>query len=110
MVRLSDAQVQHAFDILNDDRTAAAARAHHEWMQETRKVVLARLSAQSNEKAQSAKEAWALQHPDYIAHLARQKDAAEADYAARQRITAANAVLDAWRTQSANERGLARVA
>lgn len=107
-MNLSDAQIQQAFDTLNSDE-GAKARAAHEWMQETRKTVMARLSSQSNLKTIGEREAWALQHPDYIAHLAEQRRCAEADYTARNRQTAALAILDAWRTQSANNRGLERV-
>lgn len=105
---ITDAQVQHALDTLQDE-TGARARAAHEWKQETRKTVFGRLCGQSNEKAQSAREAWAYQHPDYIAHLAEQRQAAELDYGWRQKIIAAQAILDAWRTEQATMRGQARL-
>lgn len=106
--RITDAQAQAAFDVLHSDE-APKARAAHEWLQETRKTVQARLLSQSNLKTVGEREAWAYQHPDYIAHLAEQRKAAEADYSARQRVDAAKAVLDAWRTQAASDRELARV-
>lgn len=108
MIRISDEQQQAAFDVLHSDR-APKARAAHEWMQETRKTVLARLISQSNLKTAGEREAWALQQPDYIAHLGRQRDCAEADYSARQAVEAARAVLEAARTQAANDREMARI-
>jgi hypothetical protein len=41
--------------------------------------------------------------------LAKVGQMAKADYAARQRVAAANAKLEVWRTQSANARAAERV-
>jgi hypothetical protein len=102
---ITDAQVQHALDSLQD-WTAAKARAAHEYLDDYTKTLLAELADEQNEaKSQAAAESWARRQDKFKEHLAQKRDAAELDYKHRQRISASLAILDLYRTQSANERG-----
>lgn len=109
MALITDAQVEHAMKCMQD-WNAAKARAAHEYLDDYTKTLLAELGDQANDiTAQAAKEAWARKHPDFKAHLEAKRAAAELDYMHRQRVAASLAILDLYRTQSANERGLERV-
>jgi hypothetical protein len=102
---ITDAQVQHALDCLQD-WNAAKARAAHEYLDDYTKTLLAELADEQNEvKSQAAAEAWARKQPKFRDHLEAKRKAAEHDYMHRQRISASLAVLDLYRTQCANERG-----
>lgn len=105
---IADADVEHALKILHDT-SAAKKRAAAEWAKDTLKIELARIASHSNEKSQAARESWALQQADYAAALGRLKDATEADYEARQRLSAAGAVIDCWRTESASNRNAGKL-
>jgi hypothetical protein len=109
MALITDAQVELAMKCMQD-WNAAKARAAHEYLDDYTKVLLAELGEQANDaKSQSAREDFARRHPDYKAHLEQKRNAAELDYKHRQRVAASLAILDLYRTQSANERGLGRV-
>lgn len=109
MAIITDAQVEHALKALQD-WTAAKARAAHEFLDDYTKTLLAELGEQANDaKSQAAREDFARRHPDFRAHLEQKREAAELDYKHRQRCAASLAILDLYRTMSANERGQARV-
>jgi hypothetical protein len=106
---ITDKQVEHALDCLQD-WTAAKARAAHEYLDDYTKTLLAELGDEANDaKSQPAKEAFARKHPKYRDHLEAKRDAAELDYKHRQRISASLAILDLYRTQCANERGMGKL-
>lgn len=109
---ITEKQVQWAMDILIDrDSNAAKTRAANEHMGDLTKVVLAKLvnDAPDTLKSAAAREAWALAHPDYSAHLEQKKMLAEMDYKARDRRAAASAIIEAWRTEQSNARMAGRV-
>lgn len=109
---ITEQQVQWAMDILIDrESNAAKARAAHEHMSDLDKVVLAKLTndAPDDLKAAAAREAWARAHPSYEAHLEQKKVLAEMDYKARDRRSAASAIIEAWRTEQSNARMAGRV-
>ena len=105
---ITDAQVEHALKCLQD-WNAAKARAAHEYLDDYTKTLLAQLGDEANDaKSQAAREDFARRHPEFIKHLVQKREAAELDYMHRQRIAASQAIMDLYRTQSANERGQAR--
>ena len=109
---ITDKQIQWAMDILIDrDSQAARSRAAHEHMDDLDKVVLAKLTndAPDHLKTAAARECWARAHPSYEAHLEQKKMLAEMDYKARDRRSAASAIIDAWRTEQSSARLAARV-
>jgi hypothetical protein len=109
---ISDKQIEWAMDILIDrDSQAARSRAAHEHMDDLDKVVLAKLTndAPDSLKSAAARECWARAHPIYEAHLEQKKLLAEMDYQARDRRSAASAIIDAWRTEQSSARLAARV-
>ena len=107
-MRVSDAQLQKAFEILSDE-SHAKARSAHEYMDDLTKTVLAKLMAQDDAKSAVEREQNARAHPTFEAHLKAVKDVAELDYVGRQRIDAAKAVFECWRTMQANDRALEKI-
>lgn len=109
---ITEQQVQWAMDILIDREShAAKARAAHEHASDMDKVVIASLiiEAPAECKTAGARETWARMHPDYVAHLEQKRTLAEMDYKARDRRSAASAIIDAWRTEQSSARLAARV-
>ena len=104
---ITDKQVEWALGILVDkDGIAAAARAAHDHISDMDKVVLAKLmmDAPDEHKSAAAREMWARSHDTYVHHLEQKKAIAEMDYRAREKRTAASAVIEAWRTEQSNAR------
>lgn len=109
MALITDEQVELALKALQD-WTAAKARAAHEFLDDYTKTLIAELGEQANDaKSQAARDDFARRHPDFRAHLEKKREAAELDYKHRQRISASLAILDCYRTMSANERGQGRL-
>lgn len=109
---ITDKQMEWAMDILIDrDSNAAKTRAANEHMDDLTAVVLAKLinDAPDGLKSADARKAWALAQPSYTAHLEQKKMLAEMDYKARDRRSAASAIIDAWRTEQSSARLAARV-
>lgn len=104
---ISDQQVEHALRCLQD-WNGPKARAAAEYLDDLTKTLLAELGEEI-EGSQAAKEAYARKHQTFKDHLIQKRDAAELDYKHRQRISASLAILDLYRTMSANERGQARI-
>lgn len=108
MWQVSEADVERALEILNSDRHAKA-RAAFEKKDREKKVILARLMRESNDKTVAERETFALTHPHYDAYRA-DLDLIEAEYfAAKDERDAADAMIRAWQTQSSNHRSAERV-
>jgi hypothetical protein len=82
------AEAQYAADIL-DDAT---------------RPLLAKLSAESREKSQNAREAYALAHPAYAEHLKLRAETKKAAAKAKVEYHARQSWFEAMRTQAATER------
>lgn len=109
---ITEQQVQWAMDILIDrDSNAAKTRAANEHMGDLTAVVLAKLinDAPDSLRSADARKAWALAQPKYTEHLEQKKMLAEMDFKARDRRSAASAIIDAWRTEQSSARLAARV-
>lgn len=107
---ITDEQIQAAFDFLEDARsTAPKARADRIQLEKFEKVVLARLRRDSTGKTVQERDDYALTHPDYEEWLSGYVLAVESDENFRWQKDRALALLDAWRTASANERGILKI-
>ncbi len=107
-MHIPEAHVQHAFDVLKSSEHAAA-RAAYSFAEKQLKVVLAKASAESNATSMAAKENEALRSMAYEQALIDFRKVEEAYYKARDRREAAVAIIDAWRTQAADQRAMGRV-
>lgn len=109
---VTDEDVEKALDFMRHHALKAAkARADRIYLEEGRKAEKARLmkqvEAESNKSmsiAQQERDAYA--HPDYRTVLDGIRVAVEEDEKCRFSILAAQAILDAWRTQQANQRAM----
>ncbi len=105
---VSDDDMHHVLEVLSDE-SGAAHRAAHEYLDALTKTVLAELMSESDAKSATEREQWARAQPRFKEHLAKVGHMAKADYAARQRVMAANSKLEVWRTGNANARAAERV-
>jgi hypothetical protein len=109
-MRISEQQVQDAFDYLleNADK-AAKARAERLYMEDYTRVVKAELMSESNSDKLGEQERYAYAHHKYKTHLEDLKTAIARDEKHRFTLNAKNAVLDAWRTLEASNRALSKI-
>lgn len=82
----------------------AAAKAQRVYLEEFRKSKKAILMAQSPAKAANEREQYAYSHEDYLALLGGLKASIEIEEKLRWDLIAAQARIEIWRTQSANNR------
>lgn len=82
----------------------AAAKAQRVYLEEFRKSKKALLMAQSTAKAAVEREQYAYAHEDYLGLLGGLKAAVEVEEKLRWDMIAAQARIEIWRTQSANNR------
>jgi hypothetical protein len=76
------------------------------YLEEFRKSKKAILMTESTEQTAVAREQYAYSHPDYLAVLAGIKAAVEVEEKLRWEIIAAQARIEVWRTEQANNRYL----
>jgi len=105
---VSDDDMHDVLAVLGDE-SGAAHRAAHEYLDALTKTVLAELMGESDAKSATEREQWARAQTRFKEHLAKVGAQAKADYTARQRYAAANARMEVWRTQNANNRAAERV-
>ena len=86
----------------------ASAKAARVYLEQFRKSKKALLMAESGEKTSAAKEMDAYAHPDYIQLLEGLRAAVEAEETLKWQLTAAEAKIEIWRTESANNRQIDR--
>jgi len=102
---ISDEEIDKALDFLRDNaRDAAQARADRVYVEEYRKTLKAQLMKEHAGLSAVLQEREAYSDPRYVAHLEAIKEAVRADEFARFMRIAAEAKIDAWRTQSSNSR------
>ena len=107
---IDDDKVHDALEYLLKNAPAAAqARAHKIYMEEFRKTVKAQAMARFNNLPVSAQEREAYRSEEYRAHLDAIKDAVYQDELNRWGMVAATSVIEAWRTQNANQRGMGKM-
>jgi threonyl-tRNA synthetase len=86
----------------------AKAKSERVYLEQFRKSKKALLMAESTERTAAAKEIYAYAHSDYVALLDGLKVAVEAEETIKWKLTAAEAHIEIWRTQSANNRAVDR--
>ena len=107
---IDDDKVHDALEYLRTNAPAAAqARAHKIYMEEFRKTVQAQAMARFNNLPVNAQEREAYRSEEYRAHLDALKDAVYQDELNRWGMVAATSVIEAWRTQNANQRGMGKM-
>lgn len=102
---ITDEEIDKALDYLRDNaRDAAQAKANRVYVEEYRKVIKAQLMKENGQLSGILQEREAYADPRYIAHLDAIKEAVEIDEGHRFLRAAADAKIEAWRTQSSNSR------
>lgn len=95
--------------LVNNAEAAGVAKAHMVYMENLRKVTLARLRRAAPEKTIDGRDSWARAHPEYAEVLTAQTEAIAAHEALFWKRIHAEATLESWRTKSANGRGADRM-
>jgi len=90
--------------IIRNGKTFAEAKAKRTYIEEYRKSLKAILMGRSLESAVNAQERDAYSHPDYIALLDGFREAVEVEEKLRWDLIAAQARVEIWRTEQANNR------
>ncbi|WP_031254270.1 hypothetical protein [Curvibacter lanceolatus] len=110
---MSDDQIDPTSAVEYMLRTAsrhAKAKAERVYLEQFRKSKKAILMNDCQEKTAAAKEQYAYSHPDYLQLLDGLRVAVESEETLRWKMVAAQAKVEIWRTQSANNRGVDRAA
>ncbi len=104
---ITEEEVEKALDYLRDGALKAAkARAERIYAEEFTRVVKAQIMGEHNSLAVNAQERYAYADPRYIHHLEALKQAVFEDEKHRFLLAAADAKIQAWRTQQATERAM----
>lgn len=107
---ITDEEIDRALDFLRDSaRDAAQARADRVYVEEYRKTLKAQLMKEHGMLSAVLQEREAYSDPRYAQHLEAIRDAVRADEFNRFMRIAAEAKIEAWRTQSSNNRGMEKV-
>jgi len=103
---VTDNDVQKALDFLRFEApNAAEAKAHRIYITEFRKVIKAQVMQRFINQPHTTQERNAYSDLEYIAHLDALKEAIKNDVFFEWKRAAAEATIEAWRTQNANLRG-----
>ncbi len=95
--------------IIKHAGTFAKAKSQRVYLEEFRKSKKAILMAESTDKAANAREQYAYSHPEYLELLRGYKEAVEAEEKLRWDLIAAQARIEVWRSEQANNRNQDRV-
>ena len=107
---ISEAIIDKALEYLRDTAPLAAkARAERHYLEEYKKSKKALLMGKHLDQAVNAQEREALSDPEYIEFLRTVSDAIEADETYRFKREAAQAIINAWQTDSANKRIVGKI-
>jgi hypothetical protein len=102
---ISDKDVERALDYLRDSvEPCAQARANRLYMEQWVKTVKAKVQTEQKGMTVAAADAVAACSPAYLDALQAMKEAINEDERCRFLREAANIKIEAWRTQSSNER------
>lgn len=107
---ISDEDIEKALDYLRDQADVAAKAIAESWyMQDYRKVVKAEEMGKSNVEAVNAQERFAYSTDAYKEHIVATMTAIEKAEKAKFLIKAAEAKIEAWRTQQSNQRAMGKI-
>jgi len=102
---ITQEQAEKAVDWLRENaRSMAQARAERTYLEQWIKTVKATLQIEAQETSAARAEMFALASPKYLAALQAYKQAVETDEYSRFMVTAAEAKIDAWRSQESTRR------
>lgn len=102
---ITDAEIDKALDFLRDNaRDAAQARADRIYVEEYRKTLKATLMKEHGSMSAVLQERNAYADERYVQHLEAIREAVRQDEFHRFMRVAAEAKIEAWRTQSSNSR------
>lgn len=102
---ITDDEIDKALDYLRDNaRDAAQAKAERIYVEEYRKVIKATLMKEHGSLSAVLQEREAYADPRYSQHLEAIREAVQIDEQHRFMRGAADAKIEAWRTQSSNSR------
>lgn len=102
---ITDDEIDKALDFLRDNaRDAAEAKADRIYVEEYRKTLKAQIMKEHGSLSAVLQEREAYADPRYVAHLEAIRDAVKSDEFSRFMRVAAEAKIEAWRTQSSNSR------
>lgn len=102
---IQDDDIEKAVEYLRANSSKAAqAKAERIYMEEFRKVVKAQLMREALNDSLGAQESRAYSEDRYIQHLKAMREAIERDEYHRWMMVAAQAKIEAWRSQQANMR------
>lgn len=104
---VDDAAVERVLDYLRDNaETDAGKRASRIYVEEYRKSLKAQIMKEHADLPVSAQEREAYSDPRYVEHLRAIEQAVFEDEKARFLRNAADAKIEAWRTENANIRSM----
>lgn len=102
--------ISKALDFIRDNAPQLAeAKATRIYLEQYRKSQKALLINQCNEGTIQAKESFAYSHPEYLLLLENYRTAVEQEEGLRWMMIAAQAKIDVYRTQQANNRFIDKV-
>lgn len=104
---ITEDEIDRALDYLRDNADEAAkARAERIYVEEYRKTIKAQLMKEHDGKSAVIQEREAYADARYVSHLEAIKEAVFRDEKLRFLKEAAQAKIEAWRTQCSNERAM----
>ena len=107
---ITEADIEKSVDYLRDNaRKAAQAKAERIYLEEYRKTVKATIMREAMSESLGGQEARAYSDSRYTQHLEAMREAIERDEYHRWMMIAAQAKIEAWRTQQANVRAVGKV-
>lgn len=107
---VTEQEVERAVDFIRDNASKyAKAKGERIFLEQYRKTKKALLMSDCDEKTQAAKETFAYAHMDYEELLEGLKPAVEIEETIKWQMIAAQAKIEIWRTQQANNRGQDKV-
>jgi hypothetical protein len=102
---ITDQQAEAANDFIRDNADKyAQAKANRIYLDEFRKTQKAILFQQAKTGTIQDKESYAYAHPEYVTVLDGLRAAVEDEERIKWQMTAAQAKIEIWRTQQANNR------
>ena len=107
---ITDQDIEKALEWLaGNGRNSSKARAEREYLDEYKSVLKGQIMREHSNESLGAQEALAKSDPRYKTHLEAWKEAVERDEYYRWMRVSAEAKIEAWRTQSSNERALSKI-
>lgn len=109
-MNLEEIDIFHTLEyIKNTAPKYAQAKANRIYLEEYRKSLKAALMATQIGDPVNAQERYAYAHPDYTLHLEGMKEAIEQEEKLKWRLVSAQALIEVWRSLSANQRAESKV-